>query len=159
MTDIQGHGLTIRSDKLSGLVDYWQAKRGPRAMPRREEIVPEEIRQHLAYAFLIDVCEDAPRFRFSICGPDVATLFSMDLAGSALEDIDLADEAPEILQDYALAADRRQPLCSRHRFVNRSGRQLDYERVLLPLQDGEGHVRWLLGGLIGTAETAMRRAA
>ena len=151
-------GLTIRSDTLSSLAAYWDSKRGPRAMPRRDEIVPEEIRAHLADTFLIDVCDEPPRFRFALCGPGVATLFAMDLAGSALEDIDLAYEAPEILHDYFLAADRRQPICSRHRFVNRAGRQLDYERVLLPLQDGNGHVRWLLGGLVGTA-VQLRQAA
>ena len=151
-------GLNIRSDTLASLAAYWDAKRGPRAMPRRDEIVPEEIRPHLAHTFLIDVCEEPPRFRFSLCGPGVATLFAMDLAGSALEDIDLAYEAPEILHDYTLAADRRQPICSRHRFVNRAGRQLDYERVLLPLQDANGHVRWLLGGLVGSA-IQLRQAA
>lgn len=158
MTVETGHGLTIRSDKLAALVEYWETKRGPRAMPRREEIVPEEIRGHLSYAFLIDVSDAGPRFRFALCGDDVAGLFGMDLAGSALEDIDLADEAPEIIHDYTLAADQRRPICSRHRFVNRAGRRLDYERVLLPLQDEGGHVRWLLGGLLGTAEAAARAA-
>ncbi len=158
MTLQTSHGLTIRDETLAGLAAYWEAKRGPRAMPRRDEIVPEEIREYLADTFLVDVCDDAPRFRFALCGPGVATLFAMDLAGSALEDIDLAYEAPEIVHDYTLAADRRQPICSRHRFVNRAGRQLDYERVLMPLQDANGHVRWLLGGLVGTA-IQLRRAA
>ena len=150
---------TIKNPILQRLYDYWDRKRGKRAMPRRDEIVPEDIRDLLGYAFLIDVSDTDPRFRFSLCGPDVADLFGMDLTGSALEDIDLADQYREIVHDYALSADNRIPICTRHHFVNRTGRRLDYERVLLPLQDSAGDVRWLMGGLIGTAKLAAAAAA
>ena len=83
----------------------------------------------------------------------------MDLTGSALEDIDLADQYREIVHDYALAADNRRPICTRHQLVNRAGRKLDYERVLLPLQDAAGDVRWLMGGLVGTAKLSAAAAA
>lgn len=143
--------LSVKNPALARLYAYWDGKRGKRAMPRRDEIVPEDIRDLLAHAFLIDVSETEPRFRFSICGPEVASLFDMDLTGCALEDIDLASEYRAIVHDYTLAADGRRALCSRHRFASHSGRRMEYERVLLPLQDAAGDVRWLLGGLVGTA--------
>lgn len=148
----------IKNPVLQQLYGYWDGKRGQRAMPRRDEIVPEDIGDLLPHAFLIDVSDADPRFRFSLCGPDVAGLFGMDLTGRALEDIDLADEYREIVHDYALAADHRRPICTRHHFVNRAGRTLDYERVLLPLQDAGGDVRWLMGGLIGSAKLSAAAA-
>lgn len=151
--------LSVKNPDLARLYAYWDGKRGKRAMPRRDEIVPEDIRDILVHAFLIDVSESEPRFRFSICGPEVANLFGMDLTGCALEDIDLAGEYRAIVHDYTLATEGRRALCSRHRFADHSGRRLEYERVLLPLQDASGDVRWLLGGLVGTAVAAKAAAA
>jgi len=55
--------------ELQEVRDYWAAKCAGRAMPRRADIDPGELRQHLPYLSLLDVLPATKDFRFRLLAP------------------------------------------------------------------------------------------
>ncbi len=69
------------------LLDYWNAKRGTRAMPSRAEIVPTELGEHLANLVLIEVGHQPLRLRYRLIGTAITKAMECDNTGRYYDEI------------------------------------------------------------------------
>lgn len=137
-----GPGLSIgpiASPLIHELHDYWNAKRGGRAMPRRSDIDPSEIKRLLPYVLLGEFAGDPVRLRYRLVGTEVVAVYGIDFTGQWLDEIDFGEqvEGGWPLQ-YRRMFDSRSPLYGSARLFSTSGMEMEYEFGLFPLcQDGE----------------------
>ena len=61
-------------------LSYWRRLRGERLVPRKGEIDPRAIKDHLAFCFLIQR-EGEDRFTFRLAGTGLCELFGLELKG------------------------------------------------------------------------------
>lgn len=62
------------------LLTYWRRLRGDRLVPRKDEIDPRAIKDHLAFSFLIER-DGEDRFTFRLAGTGLCELFGLELKG------------------------------------------------------------------------------
>src|SRR6185436_9837763 len=62
------------------LLTYWRRLRGDRLVPHKSEIDPRAIKDHLAFAFLLQRDSD-DRFTFRLAGTGLCELFGLELKG------------------------------------------------------------------------------
>jgi hypothetical protein len=62
------------------LLSYWRRLRGDRSIPRKDEIDPRAIKDHLAFCFLLQ-SDGADRFTFRLAGTGMCELFGQELKG------------------------------------------------------------------------------
>jgi hypothetical protein len=123
---------------LRFLKDYWDAKRGPRAMPSRADIRPSEMKEHLGWVILLDVMPDFADFRYRTIGSRVSQYFLADSTGKTVTEAFAS--YGEAAVNGVVAVHRK---CARDRVVLRSyggagwlGRSfLDFDALYLPLSD------------------------
>lgn len=136
------------SPQLGAVKAYWDAKRGVRAMPRRADIDPVELRAHLPCIGLVDVLDDGRDYRFRLLGTEFARLFGRDSTGKTLSEV-YGDGDPEVLRwmmaSYADTLRTKRP-------VLRSGTmravKKDFIRcdsLLLPLSEDGARANMILG--------------
>ena len=76
----------LANPALVFLKDYWDQKRGTRAMPSRADIKPAEMKQHLAWVVLVDVVPDFTDFRYRTIGTRVTGYFAPDSTGKLVSE-------------------------------------------------------------------------
>lgn len=67
------------------LFAYWQSRRAPGRLPGRSDIRPQDLKRHLPSVSLIDVREDAPRYRVRLAGTGLYGMFGREITGLSLE--------------------------------------------------------------------------
>ena len=75
---------TYANPTLAFLRDYWEAKRGGRAMPSRADIRPSELKEHLGWVLMIEVLPDLSDFRYRLIGTLVTEYFLGDATGKTV---------------------------------------------------------------------------
>jgi hypothetical protein len=78
--------IHFQSATLAFLRGYWDAKRGPRAMPSRADIKPSEIRDHLPWMIMVEVLPDLSDFRYRLIGTMVTQYFLNDATGKTIRE-------------------------------------------------------------------------
>jgi len=63
---------------------YWEGKRQGRAMPRRSNISPAELKEHLGWVMILEVMPGAKDFRYKLIGTLVTEYFSADATGKTV---------------------------------------------------------------------------
>jgi len=139
----------IRHRKLRRLFDYWDLKRGTRALPGRPDIDPIDLAFILGNLILLELHQGdgRPRYRFRVHGSNLARRAGFDMTGKWMDDYPDADYGQVALASFDRTAISAVPF---HNINDRmlAGRMRGYETVMLPLAaDGE-HVDMLLIGLI-----------
>lgn len=76
----------LQNPVLAFLKDYWDRKRGKRAMPARGDIRPSEMKEHLRWIILLDVLPGAEDFRLRTVGTRVTEYFLTDSTGKTVTD-------------------------------------------------------------------------
>jgi len=66
------------------LRDYWESKRGSRAMPARADISPAQLKDHLGWVMILEVLPGARDFRYRLIGTLVTQYFSNDATGKTV---------------------------------------------------------------------------
>jgi hypothetical protein len=129
---------TIDHAKVKRMHDYWLAKRGQLAMPRRSDIDPLELRDCLGNLCLLDVTRDQPpRFKFRLDGSVVALATGFDLTGKFVDEVPDAAYRDFMAAIYRRVVESKAPLF----LVNEEdwkGYPIRVTSVTLPLSsDGE----------------------
>ncbi len=147
---------------LTFLHDYWNTKRGARAMPSRSDIAPSELRQHLNWVFLADVLPEMTDFRYRLVGGLVEEYFGTSGANSTLREVFARfgeGTVKTTLFIYRKAASGQVPV----RLIGQSkwdGRDLEaFETVYLPLSDDGQTTNMLLSGFVFDRETVLNNRA
>src|SRR5262249_21194045 len=73
--------------ELKEVRDYWLAKCAGRAMPRRADIDPAELRQHLPFLSLLDVLPETKDFRFRLLGTAFAEIIGHNSTGKTVREV------------------------------------------------------------------------
>lgn len=138
----------LQADTLRALYDYWQARRGGRAMPARRDIDPVDIPLLLPHVVLFDV-EPAPiRYRVRLIGTHLTEMLGRDDTGCYLDEA-YAPAAYARMEAALLGpVTRGTPSHSRAPVYFDSRRDyLDYEAVHLPLSGDGARVDMILSGI------------
>lgn len=132
--------------RFVALKGYWDEKRGARPMPRRADIDPIELRDHLGSLVMIEVLPGRTDFRMRLIGTTIAAAYGRDSTGKLLSELKPADPAWWRFCDelYRAVAERAVPARAQGdlRMVGRDYRRFD--SLLLPLDAGDGTVGRIL---------------
>ncbi|WP_200341119.1 PAS domain-containing protein [Rhodovibrio sodomensis] len=125
----------LRADALRELADYWLARRGDAAMPRRADIDPMALgSHHLPRLILADVLREPLRFHFQLVGEQLEHQLGGRFTGKT---IDIS--AGAFFKPYQAVATQTRPIREFIRYDFNDGDPAGaFERLLLPLsEDGE----------------------
>jgi len=132
--------------KFRDLLAYWERKRGARAMPRRADIDPLELKDHLGSLVIVEVLPGPRRFRFRLVGTRVVEAYGRDSTGKTVEEVFATDRVGRefLLELFGAVVERRVvvrasgPIRPAHQMLRHS------DALLLPLDTGEGSVGMIL---------------
>ena len=82
---------------LADLRDYWERKRAGRALPRRADIDPIEMKHHLGHLFLAEPLPDFSDFRYRLIGTHIVAVRGRDPTGKTVMET-FAKVSPEMGQ-------------------------------------------------------------
>jgi hypothetical protein len=148
------HSLTVDppacdAPLLRALRDYWEAKRGRRAMPGRRDFDPAEIPSLLPHVFMLDVLPGGGDFRFRLLGSEITRRYGRDSTGKTLRDV-YAVTSPTMFDQLTrlmtAVVESRRPVLSRSSLAAVSKDFVAYEAIHLPLSDDGQSVNIILGG-------------
>jgi hypothetical protein len=123
------------------LFAYWNALRGARGAPERNDIEPSAIRGVLADTFILEFSA-ADGFPFRVVGSRTNALFGRELRGAPFLEIWRRDDAAEVARVLESAADGAQPFLIGGRGGPDGVAPLDLEVLVLPLRHhGATHAR------------------
>jgi hypothetical protein len=125
------------------LFAYWDALRGARSAPERDDVDPSAIRGVLADTFIVEF-DPSAGFPLRIVGSRTNALFLRELRGSPLLDMWRAADRAEIAGILVALADEAQPFVIGAAAAPPGFPPVDVEILLLPLrQRGDTHARAL----------------
>jgi hypothetical protein len=125
------------------LYAYWDALRGARGAPERNDIEPGVLRGVLADTFILEYSRERG-FPFRVVGSRTNALFCRELRGQPFLGLWAQDDAEEIQRVMQSAADGAQPFLIGARSAPEGRAALDLEVLLLPLRHhGATHARIL----------------
>ena len=125
------------------LYGYWDALRGARSTPERNDIEPGAIRGVLADTFILEFTRNG-EFPFRVVGSRTAALFGRELRGEPFLSLWRRDDAHEIARVIESAADGAQPFLIGAKGAPDGVAPVDVEVLLLPLRHHGGtHARTL----------------
>lgn len=140
------------SEVLRPLFQYWVAARGEKLMPARADIDPVAMPVALLPNIeLVDVLQDTQRFRYRVMGTAVAQMLGEDWTGRFVDEI--PDIHKSVQQHFEETAQTRKPTVRLNEYDRYDSsliqdKLIRYERLLLPLAEGNDSVTMLLGGTI-----------
>jgi len=124
--------------KATSLYQYWNARRGVRAMPSRGDIDPSEMRQWLPRLTLVDVGGEGSQFIYRLVGTQMVDLLGINPTGRPVATAWPENLAPGVVDAYREVVAMRAPV-----FCEQVSQWLDDQRpnawaMRLPLSsDGE----------------------
>ena len=134
--------MVFDSRKLAELRDIWNAVRGAREMPKREDFTARILGKHLQYLTFVERTEQdrGRRYRFRLFGSALARYIG-DSTGKYLEEV-----VPEMfitswLATYDIVIEMRRPLRFVSRFRAAELEHVQAECFVAPLA-GEGSAPW-----------------
>ena len=123
---------------IKQLHDYWTLCRGDRAMPRRADIDPAELKPYLPSMMLVDVVHDTRRFVYRLVGTHEVAGRGRDPTGLSVAEAFYAGSAEEALAAYEYVARHQRPFCFCDPYITPDGWEEREDTVYLPLtRDGE----------------------
>lgn len=78
---------TLEHQTLAFLMNYWNAKRGERAMPSRGDIRASDLKEHLGWVMIVEVLPQMADFRYRLIGTLVTQYFLSDGTGKTVTEI------------------------------------------------------------------------
>ena len=140
---IQGHICflerhEITSKLIAGLEGKWNALRGGRAMPRRDEVDPVELVPWLPYISMMELHHDPFRVRYRVVGTEVARVVGEDFSNRWLDETGWGDDAIALNRLlYERVAESGAPQFGLSTVTWQGKPDHVFQWVLFPLGDGE----------------------
>src|SRR5262249_45166210 len=129
---------------LRQLYDYWQSKRGGRAMPRRADINPAEIPKLLPHMMITEILEGGQRYRYRLSGTAVSEAFGRELTGRYVDEVMTGAYREFIEGLYRTIYQDRLCIFSASQYANGKQAGLTTKRLLAPLSDDGSTVNQVL---------------
>jgi hypothetical protein len=122
---------------------YWDALRGARGAPERNDIEPGALRGVLADTFILEFSREQG-FPFRVVGSRTNALFCRELRGEPFLNLWARDDAEEAARVIESAADGAQPFLIGAHGAPEGAAAIDLEVLILPLRHhGATHARAL----------------
>lgn len=153
---------SVEHQALDRLLVYWREKCRDRSMPSRADIVPSELREHLASLVILDVLPGGMEFRYRLIGTLVSQYFMKDNTGKTVTEAFTPETVPH-LRDRVLGVMRK---VVRDKAVVLSigepgtlgPRTEDFQTLCMPLSDdGENVHHILMGFAVDRARVLLAR--
>ena len=137
--------LTFTEPSYEKLLQLWRDKTGDRAMPRRSEMTPRDLKDVLRHLILLERVERRPsRYRIRLLGTSLTQLAG-DRTGRMIEEFVPAEHLPRWVCCGDLILDGGQPM----RFLGRvhlQGKEyLNAENLFVPLADDNDQPTFVMG--------------
>jgi hypothetical protein len=123
---------------------YWVEKCRGRAMPRRADIEPAEIKRLLPFIVLVDVTGDERRFVYRLVGTQEVDERGGDPTGKSVREAFFGGSLEEALSCYEYVVAKRAPFCYRDPYLAPDGEILTDDIVYLPLSEDGTAVSMIL---------------
>jgi hypothetical protein len=138
-------GLAFRDSYHDPLLALWRIKATKRAMPRRSDFTPRDLKDVLRNIVIFERVAQAPsRYRWRLIGTNL-TGMAGDNTGKMFEETLSPDHVTRWVQCYDMVLDGGQPL----RFLGRvhlKGREyLDADNLFVPLANDSGEPTFAMG--------------
>ncbi len=124
---------------ITELYEYWLSRRGGRAMPRRADIDPADIRHLLPAIALVDIEPQPFRVRYRLVGTRLVQDMGHDFTGFYLDELRF-DKPDELLALYRRAAAEKAPAFRSGTWRRPDGIVWGLETAILPLSDDDARV-------------------
>jgi hypothetical protein len=127
---------------------YWTRKRGERALPRRQDIVPAEIKEWLPSVLLVDAIEGGADFRYRLVGLRLHQFFPTVPTGKLMTEAltPFGKDTIEItLKTYRSVMTLREPLRIKGDGAWYGQEPKYFEAILTPLSDDGVNVNMIFG--------------
>ena len=130
------------SPRVVELFGYWDARRGSRAMPRRQDIDPAEFVSHLPHVMLVDIegleASGVGIFRYRVVGTGEVDLRGHDPTGKLVRDAFFGPNVEDVIDCYEHVRRSRSYLIDPGKCISREGTFSNNVTLFLPLsEDGE----------------------
>jgi hypothetical protein len=137
--------LAFSNSSYDGFLDIWRAKAGNRAMPKRSEMTPRDLKDFLRNIGIFErIGENPSSYLIRLIGTGL-TQITGHVTGRTFEESVPPDFLPRYTESCDLVVDGGQPL----RFVGRvhlNGHEyLDAEHLYVPLSNDNGQPAYVMG--------------
>lgn len=149
--DVETDPAQIAHPALAFLLNYWNAKRGDRLMPKRSEIHASEIKQYLPWIFIVEAVPEQNDYRYRLIGTLVTQYFQLDATGKTVrEAFGPAGEAvvQNVLYSYDRVMAERKPLRVGGKMNWMEGNFEEFDSLYLPLSDDGENANVFLGAFV-----------
>jgi hypothetical protein len=100
----------LRSSRCGSLLAYWNAMRGDRAFPSRDDIEPGEIRKVLPHIMLSSIEYDPFRVYYRLVGTEIVRFAKFDFTNCYADALNFQDDAgADWSRYYRAVIEARQP--------------------------------------------------
>ncbi len=136
----------MKHASIRELFDYWNTRRGIRAMPDRGDIEPSAIRRVLADTFILAVDARAGH-PFRIAGTRVCAAFGRELKGAPFTELWTAESIAQVRDLLAVVTGESIGIVGAATGHSQDGAALDLEMLVLPLAHRNRTDARILGAL------------
>jgi hypothetical protein len=99
----------ITSPRIRRLYAYWSGLRRGEGLPRRADVVPDQIKDLLPNIMIVDVEREPLRFRYRLVGTKVVEYNDVEFTGRYLGEIGWPEEA-DLIKSYVGVVESRRPV-------------------------------------------------
>jgi hypothetical protein len=137
--------LAFSNSSYDGFLDIWRAKAGSRAMPKRAEMAPRDLKDFLRNIGILERIQENPSsYMFRLMGSGL-TQVAGHVTGKTFDESVPPDLLPRWIESCDLMLDGAKPL----RFLGRvhlNGHEyLDAEHLYVPLANDNGQPTYVMG--------------
>lgn len=135
----------IKPPILRPVLDYWEQKRGTRAMPARRDIEPSELKPYLPHLCLIKSLP-GDEFRYRLVGTEITDRYGRNSTGKTIREIAASRPATlDVLKRMLLAVTtHRRPVLASATLKLIGKEHVLSEALLMPLSDDGSTVTMIL---------------
>jgi hypothetical protein len=135
----------LQDSVIRRLYDYWDARRGARFAPRRQDIDPVDFPYALNDVALAEViCGPPIAFRYRLVGENLVRRDGYNMRGKLLAEMPEPEYRERVRRAWTEVVENRRP---RHTFFSAplDGRTRRYESLILPIAGEADDVAYILG--------------
>jgi hypothetical protein len=138
------------------LFEAFDAMRGKRSAPRREDLDLRQLRRVMPSLFIAEQDASTRDFRWRLAGTAVGALMGGEMTGLPFTTGWAELEANLIRRFLASVSASHQPALIRMRFITDQGQAITAEMAAVPLMAADGQTTQVLGGLFAFADPALK---
>ena len=125
-------------------LEYWEAIRGDRPVPRRSDFDPSDIPRLLTHVVFLDVIDGGADFRFRVIGDAVRSISHANYTGQLVGSLPHINQDGPLLTSLRAAVSSREPVRSQVPYMGPVKEISLRDHMILPFSGEDGEVSHLL---------------